>query len=193
MLCGTKVHWPVRRWGYLAVRHMVERYPSVVQGMLYYFRLGDYTHGYGYYNAIGTSYDAGFRAWLGTCATDTYLTAGTPTAAFDSTVTGLTAQLTDRSAVTGGKGSVASRAWNFGDGTTSTETTPWKTYTITLTVTDSNGKTATTSKPVTVTAPAAPTTCTGADLQVTATASAPTGPPPRASRTSCTSTCPSAP
>ncbi|MEV7119204.1 collagenase [Kitasatospora griseola] len=158
-------------WGYLAARHMVERYPSVVQAMLYYFRTGNYAQGYAYYNGIGTLYDAGFNSWLDTCATDTCLTAGTPTAAFDTTVTGLTAQLTDRSTVTGGKGSIASRTWNFGDGTTSTETTPWKTYaapgtyTVTLTVTDSNGKTAATSKPVTVTTPAAPTACANSDLR----------------------------
>ncbi|MFF4924877.1 collagenase [Kitasatospora sp. NPDC001261] len=156
-------------WGYLAVRHMVERYPSVIQGMLYYFRAGNYAQGYAYYNAIGTLYDAGFRTWLDTCAADTCLSAGTPTAAFDATVSGLTAQLTDRSTETGGKGGIASRVWNFGDGTTSAETTPWKTYTapgtytVTLTVTDTNGKTAGTSKPVTVTTPAAPTACTGSD------------------------------
>ncbi|MFE6499852.1 collagenase [Kitasatospora sp. NPDC057738] len=159
----------VYHWGYLAARHMIERYPSVVQGMLHYFRTGDYAQGYAYYNAIGTRYDAGFNTWLDTCATDTCLSAGTPTAAFDSTVTGLTAQLTDRSTVTGGKGTITSRTWNFGDGTTSTETAPWKTYatpgtyTVTVTVTDSNGKTATAAKSVTVAAPAAPTACTGAD------------------------------
>ncbi|MBO1413048.1 collagenase [Streptomyces sp. FH025] len=158
-------------WGYLAVRHMVERYPSVIQGMLYYFRTGNYAQGYGYYNAIGTLYDAGFNSWLDACATDLCLSPGTPTAAFDATVTGLTAQLTDRSTETGGKGTITSRAWNFGDGTTSTEASPWKTYaapgtyTVTLTVTDSNGKTATTSKPVTATPPAAPTACTGADAR----------------------------
>ncbi|MFD4660883.1 collagenase [Kitasatospora sp. NPDC058444] len=156
-------------WGYLAARHMVERYPSVLQGMLYYFRTGNYAQGYAYYNAIGTRYDAGFNTWLDTCATDTCLTPGTPTAAFDAAVSGLTAQLTDRSTETGGKGTITSRAWNFGDGTGSTESAPWKTYTtpgtytVTLTVTDSNGKTATTAKPVTVTTPADPTACTGAD------------------------------
>ncbi|MFD8323160.1 collagenase [Kitasatospora purpeofusca] len=161
----------VYHWGYLAARHMIEKYPSVVQGMLYYFRTGNYAQGYAYYNAIGTRYDAGFNTWLDLCATDTCLTAGTPTAAFDSAATGLTAQLTDRSAVTGGKGTITSRAWNFGDGTTSADAAPWKTYTrpgtytVTLTVTDSNGKTATTSRPVTVTTPAAPTACTGTDLR----------------------------
>ncbi|MFD8478261.1 collagenase [Kitasatospora sp. NPDC059673] len=158
-------------WGYLATRHMFERYPTVIQGMLYYFRLGDYARGYGYYNALGTSYDPGFASWLDTCATDTCLTAGTPVAAFDATTTGLTAQLTDRSTVTGGKGTISTRSWNFGDGTTSTSASPWKayttpgTYTVTLTVTDSNGKSATTSKPVTITAPAAPTACTGSDTR----------------------------
>ncbi|MEV7184481.1 collagenase [Kitasatospora sp. NPDC093102] len=158
-------------WGYLAVRHMFERYPSVIQTMLYYFRTGDYARGYAYYNSIGTRYDAGFTSWLDTCAADTCLSAGTPKAAFDASVRDLNVQLTDRSTETDGKGSITAWAWNFGDGTTGTAASPSKsysapgTYTVTLTVTDSNGKTSTATKPVTVTAPAAPAPCAGSDTR----------------------------
>ncbi|MER5351040.1 collagenase [Kitasatospora sp. NPDC002551] len=156
-------------WGYLATRFMIERYPSVVQTMLHYFRTGNYAQGYAYYNGIGTRYDAGFTSWLDSCATDLCLTAGTPKAAFDATVRDLNVQLTDRSTVTNGKGGITTRSWNFGDGTTSTTASPSKsyrtpgTYTVTLTVTDSNGKAATASNSVTVTAPAAPVACANPD------------------------------
>ncbi|MFJ9442281.1 collagenase [Kitasatospora sp. NPDC101235] len=158
-------------WGYLGARYMIERFPGVVQTMLYYFRTGDYARGYAYYNSIGTSYDANFTSWLDTCATDTCLAAGTPKAAFDTTVRDLNVQLTDRSTETDGKGSITAWAWNFGDGTTGTAASPSKsyrtpgTYTVTLTVTDSYGKTATATKPVTVTAAAAPAACTNADTR----------------------------
>ncbi|MFQ6311504.1 proprotein convertase P-domain-containing protein, partial [Lysobacter capsici] len=53
-------------------------------------------------------------------------------------------------------GSIASRSWSFGDGTTSTATNPSKTYaaagtyTVTLTVTDNGGATNTKTSTVTV-------------------------------------------
>ena len=154
-----------------AARYMVERFPSVVQTMLSYFRTGDYARGYAYYNGIGTAYDANFTSWLDSCATDLCLSPGIPKAAFDATVRDLNVQLTDRSTETDGKGGITGRAWNFGDGTTSTTASPTKsyraagTYTVTLTVTDSYGKTATTSQTVTVTAPAAPAACTDPDAR----------------------------
>ncbi|MGW2254210.1 collagenase [Kitasatospora sp. NPDC001660] len=152
-------------WGYLAVRYMVEKHPADIQAMLAHFRTGDYAGGYAVYNSVGTGYDADFTSWLDACAAGacTAGSTGTPTAAFDAAVSGLTVQLTDRSTESGG-GSIASWAWDFGDGTTATTASPTKTYTapgaytVTLTVTDGNGRTATTSKTVTVAAP-----CTGAD------------------------------
>ena len=78
-----------------------------------------------------------------------------PVASFTFTTSGLTANFTDGS--TDSNGTIASRSWNFGDGTTSTATNPSKTYsaagtyTVTLTVTDNGGATNTTTRSVTVT------------------------------------------
>jgi len=77
-----------------------------------------------------------------------------PVANYSFTTSGLTANFTDSS--TDSDGTIASRSWNFGDGTTSTATNPSKTYasagtrTVTLTVTDNGGLTHTVSKSVTV-------------------------------------------
>ncbi|BDZ51947.1 hypothetical protein GCM10025867_41880 [Frondihabitans sucicola] len=83
-----------------------------------------------------------------------------PTAAFTSTVTGLTAAL-DGSGSADADGTIASYAWNFGDGATATGKTTSHaytaagTYTVGLTVTDNSGATNTKTATVTVTAPAA--------------------------------------
>lgn len=77
-----------------------------------------------------------------------------PTANFSVTTSGLTATFTDSSSDS--DGSIASRSWNFGDGTTSTATNPSKTYsaagtyTVSLTVTDNGGLTNTRTQSVTV-------------------------------------------
>ncbi len=77
-----------------------------------------------------------------------------PVANFSSNVSGLTVAFTDTSSDS--DGSIASRSWSFGDGTTSTATNPGKTYsaagtyTVTLTVTDNQGATNSKSASVTV-------------------------------------------
>jgi subtilisin family serine protease len=81
-----------------------------------------------------------------------------PVASFSFTTSGLTANFVG-SASYDPEGSIAGYAWTFGDGSTSTEVNPSRTYsaagtyTVVLTVTDDKGATGTTSKNVTVLAP----------------------------------------
>jgi len=81
-----------------------------------------------------------------------------PVANFTFTSSGMTANFTDTSTDT--DGTVSAWLWNFGDGTTSSDQNPSRTYTaagtyaVSLTVTDDDGATSGTSKNVTVTAPA---------------------------------------
>ncbi len=81
-----------------------------------------------------------------------------PTAAFTATPSGATVAF-DGSGSSDPDGSIASYAWNFGDGSSGTGATPSKTYAasgtynVTLTVTDNRGGTATLTKPVGVTVP----------------------------------------
>jgi PKD repeat protein len=85
-----------------------------------------------------------------------------PTASFTTTVTDLTAAF-DGSASSDRDGRVASYAWNFGDGATSSGVTATHaygtagTYQVTLTVTDDRGATGTQTSAVTVTPPPANT------------------------------------
>ncbi|MDE3072394.1 MAG: PKD domain-containing protein [Pseudomonadota bacterium] len=79
---------------------------------------------------------------------------GTPVANFSDTISGLTVNFTDSSTDTGG--TISSRSWNFGDGSSSTATNPSHTYaaagtySVALTVTDSTGATNTKTQSVTV-------------------------------------------
>ncbi|MGJ7903239.1 collagenase [Lysobacter sp. 1R34A] len=150
----------VYRWGYLAVRFMFEQRRSEVNSILGYFRPGNYTGYAAYMGSIGSNNDAAFRAWLPCVATPDGPGCGgtpnqSPVAGFGHTANGLTVSFSDSSSDP--DGSIASRAWSFGDGTGSTATNPSKTYaaagtyTVQLTVTDNRGATATTRKSVTVT------------------------------------------
>jgi PKD repeat protein len=91
----------------------------------------------------------------GTCNKANPPTNSPPVANYTVVTSGLTATFTDTS--TDSDGTIASRAWNFGDGTTSTATNPSKTYTaagtytVTLTVTDNTGATNTKTAPLVVT------------------------------------------
>ncbi|MFD0739911.1 M4 family metallopeptidase [Lysobacter koreensis] len=77
-----------------------------------------------------------------------------PVANFSSSISGLTVAFTDTS--TDSDGTIASRSWTFGDGTSSTATNPSKTYaaagtySVALTVTDNGGATNTKTGSVTV-------------------------------------------
>jgi subtilisin family serine protease len=81
-----------------------------------------------------------------------------PTAAFSATTSGLNATFTDLS--NDPDGTITARAWNFGDGVSSTVQNPSHTYasagsyTVSLTVTDSGGLTGNISESVTVSSPA---------------------------------------
>ena len=78
-----------------------------------------------------------------------------PTAAFTPACNGLTCTFTDQS--TDSDGTIASRAWTFGDGATSTDQNPSHTfaaagtYTVQLVATDDDGATGSASRGVTVT------------------------------------------
>lgn len=93
-----------------------------------------------------------------------------PVANFGYSVSGLTVTFTDSS--TDADGTIASRSWNFGDGTTSTAVNPTKTYAaagtfpVTLTVTDNQGATGTKAQSVSV-GGATPTLpeCTASDAR----------------------------
>jgi hypothetical protein len=77
-----------------------------------------------------------------------------PQPSFNATAGALSVSFQDQSIDV--DGIIASRLWNFGDGTNSTETSPTKTYaapgtyTVSLTVTDDDGASTTVSKPITV-------------------------------------------
>lgn len=150
----------VYNWGYLAVRYMFEKRRPQVTTILGNVRPGNYNGYESVMNGIGTQYDADFKAWLPCVANPNASgcggTANTPpTANFSVTTSGLVASFTDNSSDP--DGSIASRSWNFGDGTTSTATSPSKTYatagtySVVLTVTDNRGATAARTQSVTVT------------------------------------------
>ncbi|MBC7988533.1 MAG: proprotein convertase P-domain-containing protein [Luteimonas sp.] len=118
-----------------------------------------------YYGRVSTSWAGGgsdstrLSNWLDTGATGAEFIDGldndpnaniTPTANFTMAINMLTVNFTDTS--TDSDGTIASWAWTFGDGTTSTVASPSKTYaapgayTVTLTVTDDEGGTGTKSQ-----------------------------------------------
>ncbi|GAA2135706.1 collagenase [Kitasatospora kazusensis] len=149
----------IYNWGYLAVRYMLQSHRADVDTMLGYFRAGNWAAAQTLFNTtIGTRYDADWASFLAACSVGNCgsLNQGNqpPTAAIAAVVNGLAVNFTDAS--TDADGTIASRVWNFGDGTTSTAANPSKTYakagtyTVSLTVTDNQGATATATQAVTV-------------------------------------------
>ncbi len=149
----------VYNWGYLAVRFMFEQRRPQVNSILGYFRPGNYTGYASFMSSVGTTNNSTFAAWLPCVAKPSSPGCGTPTnlpptANFNFTANALTVAFADTS--TDADGTIASRSWNFGDGTTSTTANPSKTYAapgtyaVQLTVTDNAGATATRTQSVTV-------------------------------------------
>ncbi|WP_209308925.1 PKD domain-containing protein [Blastococcus sp. CT_GayMR16] len=128
---------------------------------------GNRNPAYGYLDVRATEDDlrAQFVATTGTLTDSFTIDRGTPppntapTAAFTSSASGLTATFDGRGSFDDGQ--IASYAWNFGDGGTTTgpQAQPQHlyaaagTYDVTLTVTDGAGLTGTVTHPVTVTTP----------------------------------------
>ncbi len=113
-----------------------------------------------------------YAAFSGVSLTGSYSTGGSnqiPVANFSNTVNGLTVNFSDTS--TDSDGTIASRVWNFGDGSTSTVTNPTKTYasagtySVALTVTDNQGASNTMTKSVTVSSAPTINECTATDTR----------------------------
>jgi microbial collagenase len=152
----------IYNWGYLAVSFLMERHRADISTLLGYFRVGNWTAARNLVKStIGTRYDSEFRTWLSSVAStgvncDGGSTSGNqvPTAAFNFTVSGLTATFKDLSTDT--DGTIATRKWTFHDGTTSASANPSKTYAaagtypVRLDVTDNGGLGASVTQSVTV-------------------------------------------
>jgi len=95
------------------------------------------------------------RGGTGTMQQSVTVSNAPPSAAFTSSAAGLSASFNGGGS-TDSDGTIASYAWNFGDGTTGTGATPThtyatgNTYSVTLTVTDNQGATGTVTNQVTV-------------------------------------------
>jgi PKD repeat protein len=101
----------------------------------------------------------GYAAFSGVSLTGSYTAGGTntaPTANFSYVTSGLTATFTDSSTDPQGNSTITGHSWNFGDGATSTSTSPSHTYgaagtySVSETVTDSGGLSNTKTSSVTV-------------------------------------------
>ncbi|AZZ98105.1 collagenase [Pseudoalteromonas sp. R3] len=134
----------IYRWGYLAVRFMVETHKDEVNAMLGETRVGNWSAYKARMNNWAAQYGNEFTRWTQQLAGDTNQA---PTAVINGPYQG-TAGASVRFSSQGSsdpEGQSLSYAWQFGDGAQSTQADPVHTYqdagsyTVTLTVTDSQG------------------------------------------------------
>ncbi|MDF4805398.1 collagenase, partial [Vibrio parahaemolyticus] len=136
----------IYRWGYLAVRFMFERHKDDVNQMLVETRQGNWSNYKATINQWANLYQSEFEQWQ-----QSLVSGGAPNAVITANNEGKVGESITFSSEnsTDTDGQIVSVLWDFGDGTTSTQTQPTHQYgsegqyTVSLTVTDNDGLTAT--------------------------------------------------
>ena len=145
----------IYRWGYLAVRFMFERHKDDVNQMLIETRQGNWANYKATINQWAILYQSEFEQWQ-----QALVSGDAPNAVITANSEGTVGESITFSSEnsTDANGKIVSVLWDFGDGTTSTQTQPSHQYgsegqyTISLTVTDNDGLTASTTHSLTITA-----------------------------------------